>query len=239
MPLLLPQALWVKRTALRLPEAAQPWTGLYLPPESSGSEQPLRLLLVGESTVAGVGVETQSEALSGQLASQLAQVLKRPVQWQACGRNGATATDCLTELLPQLQGQRWDLVLLVLGVNDTTHLSSRRHWRRAMAQLVEAFAGRAGQCLITGVPPLGHFQALPQPLRAWFGLRAGLLDADLRALASHSGAGYLPLNMAFEPAFLARDGYHPSALGYAHWASGIVQQLGYSSSSTGPSGSSP
>ena len=50
--LILPQALYIKKTTLRLSEAAGPKRGLL-----SGHGPNLRLLHVGESTVAGVGVE--------------------------------------------------------------------------------------------------------------------------------------------------------------------------------------
>ena len=95
MPLLLPQAMWVKRTALRLPDAQQPWQGLVAAPDGA-RERPLRLLLVGESTVAGVGVECQQQALVGQLASQLAEQLGRPVRCAgaaACTHIARTAVE--------------------------------------------------------------------------------------------------------------------------------------------------
>ncbi|MEH6565251.1 MAG: SGNH/GDSL hydrolase family protein [Halopseudomonas sp.] len=221
--MLLPQALWVKRTALRLPDAAQPWCGLVAGTEPEAA--PLRLLLLGESTVSGVGVEQQADGLAGQLAAQLADATGRSVQWQAVGRNGADARDCLHTLLPQVVGQNWDIALLVLGVNDTTHLTSRKQWRARLRQLVAGLAGRAPQVMVAAVPPLGHFSALPQPLRAWFGLRSGLLDADLRRVAAQQQAIYLALDMPFEPAYLARDGFHPSAAGYHIWAGGIIRQL--------------
>ncbi|WP_425222124.1 SGNH/GDSL hydrolase family protein [Pseudomonas sp.] len=227
MPLLLPQALWVKRTALRLPEAAAPWHGLVPAPDGAVAA-PLRLLLVGESTVAGVGVEQQGEALSGQLACQLAQQLGRAVQWQAAGRNGALAADCIKDLLPQVVDRQWDLALIVLGVNDTTHLTSRPRWRRHLQQLVTGLHACSAQVMLTEVPPLGHFRALPQPLRGWFGLRAGLMNRDVQRVAAGQGAGYLSLDMPFEVAYLARDGYHPSAEGYSLWAAGIVRQLALS-----------
>ncbi len=223
MPLLLPQALWVKRTALRLPDAAQPWQGCEQP-EGVSNVEPLRLLLVGESTVAGVGVASQAEALAGQLARQLAQATGRTIEWRACGRNGARAAECRSELLPAVAGQSWDLVVLVLGVNDTTHLTPRWRWRTEVCALITALGASGAQVLVSAVPPLGQFRALPQPLRAWFGLRAGLLDADLRRLAAHSGAGYCTLDIPFQAHYLARDGYHPSAEGYRLWAGGIVRQ---------------
>ncbi|MFD1700060.1 SGNH/GDSL hydrolase family protein [Halopseudomonas phragmitis] len=215
--------MWVKRTALRLPDAAQPWQGCEQP-EGVWNVEPLRLLLVGESTVAGVGVDSQAEALAGQLARQLAQATGRAVEWRACGRNGVRAAECRSELLPAVSGQRWDLVVLVLGVNDTTHLTPRWRWRTEVSALITALGASGAQVLVSAVPPLGQFRALPQPLRAWFGLRAGLLDADLRRLVAHSGAAYCTLDIPFQAHYLARDGYHPSAEGYRLWAGSIVRQ---------------
>lgn len=217
---------------MRLPDAGQPWQGLLYPPENRAEPSdeysgvaPLRLLLIGESTVSGVGVTTQQLALSGQLAAQLSTRIARPVSWQACGRNGARAADCLRELLPQVSEQSWDLVVVVLGVNDTTHLTPRPLWRRQMRELIGAFAGSGVHVLVTAVPPLGLFRALPQPLRAWFGLRAGLLDKDLSRLAPQLGASHVAFDMPFEADCLAEDGYHPSALGYSLWAGGLVASL--------------
>ena len=239
LPLLLPQALWVKRTALRLPDALPPWQGTQ--PGLKSSLPALRLLLLGESTVSGVGVARQADALAGQLASELAAMTGRTVQWQALGRNGADAKACVHALLPQVLEQQWDLALLVLGVNDTTHLTTRRQWRSRLTQLLTGLRLCSRQVGVTAVPPLGRFTALPQPLRGWFGLRSGLLDRDLQQLAARQGARYLSLTLPFEPVFLARDGFHPSAAGYRAWANGIAAQWALScsalSSSSTDSGS--
>lgn len=189
------------------------------------SAQPLRLLVLGESTVAGVGVADQSLALSGQLAQQWAASQQQPVDWVACGRNGARARDCLRDLLPTVIDQSWDRVVIVLGVNDTTHLTSRPRWRREIRALLDSFAHSGGQCVLTAVPPLAHFHALPQPLRGWFGLRSGLLDQDLQQVAATAGAVHIAFDLPMEPRYLAEDGYHPSAQGYRLWAEGIVRQM--------------
>ena len=159
--------------------------------------------------VSGVGVDRQADALAGQLAAQLAAITGRPVQWQALGRNGADAQACLQDLLPQVLDQRWDLALLVLGVNDTTHLTSRRQWRTRLACLLAGLSSCSVQVGVTAVPPLGRFTALPQPLRQ---------------VAARQHALYLPLDLSFESAYLARDDFHPSAAGYREWAAGIARQ---------------
>src|SRR6266516_1669739 len=62
-PVLLPQSKWLKRNALRLPEAAGPREG-----KVGVGEPVLRLLVVGDSSAAGVGVADQAQALVLQAA---------------------------------------------------------------------------------------------------------------------------------------------------------------------------
>lgn len=62
LPLAVPLAIRTRRRALRLAPAAGPREGLV---GGSGAEEPLRLLLFGESTVAGVGASCLDYALAG------------------------------------------------------------------------------------------------------------------------------------------------------------------------------
>ncbi len=219
LPLALPMALHTRRTALRLAPAAGPECGL------AGSElegEPLRLLLIGESTVAGVGASCLDFALAGQLATALASRLGRPVAWRACGENGITAGEALERLLPQVAEQPVDLVLLVFGVNDTTDFSSSRSWQASLQGLARHFVGRGAQVALAGVPPLQHFRALPWLLRQLLGWRARLLDRRMRELAVREGVGCCATRLEMCPEFLALDGYHPSPLGYRVWGEALA-----------------
>ena len=66
-PLLITQALRVRRSAQSLPEPPGPRSGML------GSGPPLRLAIIGDSSAAGVGAASQKEALGGQLSGALAQ----------------------------------------------------------------------------------------------------------------------------------------------------------------------
>jgi len=218
-PVLVLQAVHTRRRALRLPPAAGPRCGL------AGAElpgEPLRVLVLGESTVVGVGVTCLRSALVGQLAEALAVRYARPVAWRACGENGITAAQACERLLPQVLDEPFDLALLVFGVNDTTHLTSLRRWRVSLGSMAGALALRGAQVAFSGVPPLQHFSALPWLLRRVLGLRAALLDASLRQLAGCLGAGHHSVSLKFSTDYLALDGYHPSSLGYRVWAEGLV-----------------
>ncbi len=222
LPLALPLALYTRRTALRLPIAQGEPSGIaaaHLPGE------PLRLLLIGESTVAGVGVTTFDQSLASCLAVALAERLRRPIRWRACGENGITAAQAHERLLPLALAEPADLALLVFGVNDTTHLTSSKRWLQALAAMADALEGQGCRVAFSAVPPLQHFSALPWLLRQLMGWRASLLDRELHALAQRLGALHCVLDLPFEAHYLAEDGYHPSASGYRQWANGLAERL--------------
>ncbi|MNO63402.1 hypothetical protein D3C76_541090 [compost metagenome] len=222
LPLVLPMAMHTRRTALRLTPAAGASEGL------SGADysgEPLRLLLLGESTVAGVGASCLQFALAGRLAESLSRRLARPVAWRALGENGITAGEACERLLPQSVSASYDLVVLVFGVNDTTHFSSGQRWLSALELLIEHFQKQGAEVACTAVPPLQHFSALPWLLRQLLGWRAVLLDRQLSAFAQRAGVIHCAASIEMQPDYLAIDGYHPSALGYQVWGERLAERL--------------
>lgn len=221
-PLLLPLAIHTRRVALRLAPAAGPVQGLA---GCQFSGQPMRLLVLGESTVIGVGVSCLQQALVGQLAGELAARNQRPVAWWALGENGITAEQACQRLLPQVIAESLDWVVLVFGVNDCTHLTGLRRWRSALLRLTAGLQAGKAALIMTGVPPLQHFSALPWLMRWLLGARAQQLDASLQQVATECGAQHVPLNLRFAAGYLALDGYHPSSIGYRVWAQGLAAAI--------------
>lgn len=224
LPLLIAQGRRTRSITPRLPDAAGARSGLAA---GAGTAKPFSLLTLGESPVAGVGVETHEQAITGCLARALAKRLGCPVGWQAYGRNGATVREAREELLPAIPGQPVDLALVAFGVNDTTAFRPVGAWRSDMAALLDALEVRCRPRLIvlSGVPPVGRFPALPQPLRAVLGLKAAVLDRALMMLAeTRRDTLYVPLTLdTGSPGLMASDGYHPSAAGCAAWAEILTQ----------------
>lgn len=218
LPFLVAQGRQTRRITPRLPEAAGPTAGL------AGAHFPgkvLSIVTVGESPVAGVGVTCHEDAITGQLALSLASALGRPVAWRACGRNGATARDALKQILPAVPEAPADIALVAFGVNDTTAFRSVPAWRRDLSAVLDAVHARCSPrlLLVSGVPPVAHFPALPQPLRWVLGLKAQALDAAARDLVrALPHALHVPLLLNPRDAgMMAQDGYHPSATGCAAW----------------------
>ncbi|MBR9843371.1 MAG: SGNH/GDSL hydrolase family protein [Rhodobacteraceae bacterium] len=218
-PLLAAQALWVVLRAERLPEPPGPRSG------QSGTGEPLRLLILGDSSSAGVGAETQARALSGQLAQTLAPHVA--LDWCLEGETGATTQTSLAKL-DSLPDRAFDIALLIHGVNDTTRLTSPARFRARQIALMDALAVRHGiqRFILSGVPPMAHFPLLPQPMRWMLGCHAARLDEELAQLASERPeVDHLPLALPFEPHLVARDGFHPSEAAYALWAEMLVERI--------------
>lgn len=221
LPLLLPQGLWLKRSARRLPPAAGE------PGGEVGDGPPLRLLALGDSIVAGVGVERIEDALPGQLARALARVGAVRVHWRAQGENGARCRE-LSARVAALPREPADLVLVSVGVNDVTGLTTARAWRADLRALLLRLRAHspAATIALAGVPPMERFPALPTPLRQAFGWRAARLDGVARALAaSLPGVRHLATPVPDDPAAFAADGYHPNAAACAVWAQALAEAL--------------
>ncbi|QFT98280.1 hypothetical protein FIU85_13290 [Roseovarius sp. THAF8] len=218
-PVLVPQAAWVMLRAARLPEAAGPRDGV------AGQGAALRVLIVGDSSAAGVGVETQEDALAGRLEAHLAPYHR--VHWRLEARGGATTASALADLgwIPRAQ---FDAAVIALGVNDAKNGMRRARWRRNYSDLVALLRDRFGveRIVASGVPPLGVFPLLPRPLRGVLGARAAALDSELRALVAQDPAlAYVAMAFPMDRALMAADGFHPAAPLYDLWAGRVAERI--------------
>lgn len=220
-PVLVRQGRRVRRTTPRLPEAAGPRTG-----EIAGRGAPVRLLVLGESTAAGVGAADHGEGLGGQVAAVLARETGRPVHWRVLGRTGATAASVREEVLGPAEGVAADVVVVALGVNDTLHLRAPGRWTRDLRRLIGEVRARCGAVpvVLASVPPMGAFPGLPQPLRGVLGLRATVLDrAAARMAAEMEAVRHVPVPLPTGPVdgVFCADRFHPSPHGYAQWSAAL------------------
>jgi lysophospholipase L1-like esterase len=228
-PALLVQALSVRRRIPRLPEAAGPRSGDAAPsPPIADDDAPHSLLVIGESTAVGVGAATQEEALAAHLARALAQRSGRRVAWTAIGRSGATARDVLRDLVPEVEGTH-DIAVVVLGVNDTLSLTSPQAWRAVIGQVIgalEPHLAPGGLVVLAGLPAVGRFKALPQPLRGVLGRQSAALDRILATLAQERSPRVLhvPAPVLGSGPMQAIDRFHPSALGYGLWGDHLARE---------------
>ena len=120
-PILLLQGILVRKRTPLLPEPAGARKG------EIGEGKPLRLLILGDSSGAGVGVEHQKDALLGRLKEHLSGNYK--LTYQLIGKTGTTTQSTLDYLTQSSQKlAQFDVVVISLGVNDITSGVSLGKW---------------------------------------------------------------------------------------------------------------
>ncbi len=219
LPIFLIQAFWVKLTVLRLPEPSGQRSG------RCGDGKVLKLLIIGDSAAIGVGVDEQKDALAGQLSTTLA--AKHEVYWRLIANTGFTSADIIKEL-KTLTKQKYDYVLVSVGVNDVTHLKRVKDWTtnlKAIADLLN-FKFGAPIVLLTNIPPMNKFTAIPFPLNWCLGLRAQKFNKLMINLArNYDCCSVLTLELPFNHKYIAKDGFHPSKLAYSVWAKQAAEKI--------------
>ena len=226
-PLLFLQGKQVRANIPELPEAGGSKRGT-----TGQGTRPIRLLTLGESTIAGVGVKSHEEGFTGHLSKCLHQAIGRPVEWQVLAKSGYTARAATLHLAPLLPSAPLNLIVIGLGGNDTFELSSPLKWRSDMIHLIKAIRERQPDApiLIINLPPVGQFPAFPASLQFALGglvRLQGMAIRDIPNLFKNTYYMSRPISLkeweekappgAGVVAFFS-DGVHPSKLTYKLWA---------------------
>jgi lysophospholipase L1-like esterase len=219
-PLVAVQGTVTRRRVPCLPPLQPPLGGLV-----PGRGATIRVLAIGESTVAGVGLTHSEETVAATTARALARRTRRPASWHGHGLSGATVSAAAAQLLLQIAAEPADLLVIAFGVNDTLAYRSPAAFADDLAALVTAVRGRIGEAavVITGVAPLACFPALPWPLRTILNWRSVALQEAAEGLA-----GRLPrvvverFSEPLGPHLFASDGFHPNREAHMLWGEEIA-----------------
>lgn len=180
---------------------------------------------MGDSSAAGVGVDSQNEALSGQLVSALSSHFQ--VSWQLEAKTGDT-TKAALQRLKQIPEEQYDAVVQALGVNDVTSGITSSLWMLRQRQLHQLCRDRfhPRRIYLSGLPPMRHFPLLSWQMRLVLGGEAERFDRLLQNYAATtSDLTHIAFDQPLEPAMMAPDGFHPGAEVYRLWAEALAAQI--------------
>jgi lysophospholipase L1-like esterase len=220
-PLLVAQALLARRSVTRLPEAAGPRSG------AVGRGPSLKLLVVGDSSAAGVGVRRQSQALAGPMAAYLAEGTGTRVHWRLVARTGVTTAQVL-ELLAAEGPMHADIAVIVTGVNDVVDQVPSHRAVAARDALANELRNRAGvhHVVFAPLPPVHQFPALPRPLRWVAGADARRHDRALAEwAATRADVSHVDFGVQLNRGVMADDGFHPGAPVYRQCATLLARHI--------------
>jgi lysophospholipase L1-like esterase len=156
------------------------------------------------------------------------------VQLTVFATSGARIGDVLANQVPQVRAlppdQAPDLVLISVGANDVTHLTSSNTFRNAYLGVLDQLP-KSASVLALGVPDMGAIPRFAQPLRWLAGWRGNTLDAVVENMRDH-GADYVniadftgPLFGADPGRYYAADQFHPNDDGYRLWTDTVLPVL--------------
>jgi lysophospholipase L1-like esterase len=180
----------------------------------------IKVVLLGDSSAAGYGVDRTVETPGAHLASGIAAKANRRVHLRTYAKVGAQSSD-LDGQIDQALPTAPDLAVILIGANDVTHRvrpsESVRYLGDAVRRLVEG-----GAKVLDGTcPDLGTIKPIPPPLkqlaRSW---SRRLAAAQAIAVVEEGGVA-VSLGSILGPTFQAApallfgpDRFHPSAEGY-------------------------
>ena len=221
------QSKLIRKNIPDLPEAIEPSGSV----EVAGSK-PFQLVTIGESTVAGVGVDKHSEGFTGTLAKQLSEVLGRTINWSVYAKSGYNAKKVHQEILPQIKEAKIDLVVVGLGGNDAFEFTAPFWWERNISAIISDVRARFPKVPIAfaNMPPVREFPAFSSLMHNAIGNQVDYLGVTLTAITKefddvHFDNSQLDFrtwveenNLDLIPEDFFSDGVHPSVLTYQKWA---------------------
>lgn len=228
LPLLYFQGKRIRKDIPSLPEAKGP-QGVF---KYNREQPPLRMLAIGESTVAGVGVEQHATGFTGTLAQELGSKLERSVQWRVYARSGYTCSRVTQKIVPKIEETAVDLIVVGLGGNDAFTLNRPGNWERAIQQLIDALQAKFPDTplVFMNMPPIKEFPAFTSLIKFTIGNLVEVLGQSLSKVAAKNQGVYYSAEVITLDEWVKRyaqdrpraaffsDGVHPSAITYQVWA---------------------
>jgi lysophospholipase L1-like esterase len=195
------------------------------PPLSHGSgADPDRVLLIGGMVVGGAGVASHDLALGGRLARRLATRTGRgaDVETRSTSRYDTAAA---AAMLRAENLERYDVVLIVLGVRELLLPRPVRVWRRDLRVLFGAIAESVPASLpvlLVGVASFARDVDVPRYVVDWLDDTVETFNAETRRLCEETGlAEFVP----FDPERIAIGTGRDASLVYESWAVALAPAL--------------
>lgn len=236
LPLMYYQGKQIRANVPKLPEA-QGVQGQCQP--NGKSQSTLKVVSIGESTIAGVGVQTHEEGFTGTFANELSRRFNLNVTWQVYARSGYTARRVKEKLIPKITGDHVDLILVGLGGNDAFTLNRPSKWKAETRSLIESLNSKFPGAIIVfcNMPPIKEFPAFTSLIKFTVGNLVEILGEELqKTVDDYENVFYFgekitlkgwidkfQLNEKKEDFF--SDGVHPSKLTYQVWAKDIANRV--------------
>ena len=218
-PIWLVQGIFVKKKAIRLPEANG---------DRFCKLNEDKITILGDSVAAGVGVEHISNGLAGHVLHELTLQLNRPVSLQVLAKSGDKLSDLVTNIESELYNVG-KFVVISIGVNDAKGFTSRNQWRLLLIQLLDFITKKSEadiKIVLLAIPPMEKFPLIPFPLSHVLGVRSERLNQVTKEVVQqYHQVRIVDLSIDLDKSLFAIDGFHPSSKSCKLIAKEVVNSL--------------
>jgi lysophospholipase L1-like esterase len=217
LPYLVYQAKKVRKSSPKLPSQSSLLT------LGQGEKH---VLLLGESTVAGVGASAAAHTLAGNFARMLGD----SYQIETIGKKGLRVKDAfsLYQLQKKSRTTTSEGVILFLGANDCFLLTSPQEFKQELRSLIQQIQveTNANWIYLAAIPPVHLFPAFSEQMRAFLSKQRAYLQREMENIAANDPKViYHAIPMDLQPEFFSADGVHPSDLGYQKIAELAIEKM--------------
>jgi lysophospholipase L1-like esterase len=216
VPIAIFQAMGVRRRTPRL----QPPPGRTTGAAGRAGEPRFRILVLGDSSAAGVGADHMNDTLAPKLARRLADHFETGATWRTAGANSATTEELRDFIAPNIVAEPYTHIVILAGTNDMKNFLPRRRFDDGFGGLLFALHAKWPDATLIWSPiiDMGDVPALPRALRRILNLRVAMLNELGRQLCRERFAIAAPQLATHDLEGFAVDGFHASAKGYSYWA---------------------
>ena len=222
LPVYVVQGLRVRKRSMRM-----------APPEQlsivniKGKGDPIRLLIIGDSSAAGVGVSDFRDSIAGRAPHLLAKKTGRPITVRTCGNNSATAGELRDQIVPHLEPEPYDYIIMNIGTNDAKNFHTAQRFKKEFGGLLYALNARfpGAKPIWSGLIDIEHIPLLPSPLNKIIGIRSRVIKKMGNELCYERGALFPQTNWRPVRENFAEDGFHASSKGYEEWAEELTDYI--------------
>jgi lysophospholipase L1-like esterase len=187
----------------------------------------MKILMIGDSTCVGTGADTADSSLAGLVGKTYPKASITNL-----GVNGAKTHELIPRL-EKLKGQRFDLIMLHIGGNDSVRRTDLQELEVSIKKVLELSNGLSDHVVLTSTGNLATARLLPFGTRWIFERQTLKVREIFKREAERVGMIYNDIfrEKALDPfaidpdKYYASDSFHPSTIGYADWFTIIKKGL--------------
>ncbi|WP_339660968.1 SGNH/GDSL hydrolase family protein [uncultured Polaribacter sp.] len=231
LPLMYFQGKNIRKKIPQLPEAKEP-KGFV----NGDFNKTINILSIGESTIAGVGIDFHKNGFTGTLANTLSTELKNNVNWRVYAKSGYTVKQVCEKIIPKIEETATDIIVIGMGGNDAFTLNSPKKWISDINKLINLLQDKYPNTPIffTNMPPIKEFPAFTKTIKFVIGNLVEILGKELKNVVQNKENVFYfdeiitlkewskkhSLSSSNSTIYFS-DGVHPSKLTYQIWGKEI------------------